>query len=204
MDKDAQKRLINSARDLFYQKGYSGTSVREISRNANVTLALLHYYYRTKEAMFEIVFKDAFYKLFEELNTILTMDISVFDKIRQIAVSYIQVSIQNPKLPNFVFNESSTNPQIIMPLINKCLVEIDVNANFEKLSLEIENAIGENKMKHVDQYQLCFDILSLSLFPFMAKDCLVNMQTIDEETFKMVINQRGEHIAKLLIDSITL
>lgn len=204
MDKDAQKRLINSARDLFYQKGYSGTSVREIARNANVTLALLHYYYRTKEAMFEIVFKDAFYKLFEELNTILTMDISVFDKIRQIAVSYIQVSIQNPKLPNFVFNESSTNPQIIMPLINKCLVEIDVNANFEKLSLEIENAIGENKMKHVDQYQLCFDILSLSLFPFMAKDCLVNMQTIDEETFKMVINQRGEHIAKLLIDSITL
>ena len=190
MDKDAQKRLINSARDLFYQKGYSGTSVREIARNANVTLALLHYYYRTKEAMFEIVFKDAFYKLFEELNTILTMYISVFDKIRQIAVSYIQVSIQNPKLPNFVFNESSTNPQIIMPLINKCLVEIDVNANFEKLSLEIENAIGENKMKHVDQYQLCFDILSLSLFPFMAKDCLVNMQTIDEETFKMVINQR--------------
>lgn len=52
----ARERILDAAEATFAQHGYAGTSLRQIVERANVTQALVTYYFGTKEALFKEVF----------------------------------------------------------------------------------------------------------------------------------------------------
>ena len=79
---NAENQILNAAKNVFQSKGMDGARMQEIADKAGINKAMLHYYYRSKQLLFEAVFKNAFALLAPQLNKVLNDDSSIEDKIR--------------------------------------------------------------------------------------------------------------------------
>ena len=202
MEQNIETKIIEAARTIFYEKGYSGATMRNIATKADVNLALLHYYYRTKDKIFEIVLSDAFSLLFKKLNKALYANVDIFEKIKLIVKGYTQVALTNPKLPGFVMHELEVNQKFIQTLILKYKQENRLNDGFEQFSKELDVAIKSKQIKPIDPTDLFVDILSLSLFPFIAKNCLSGIMFPEKQNYNHLLKNRAEYVTNFLIESI--
>ena len=103
-------QILNAAKTVFQQKGMDGSRMQEIADEAGINKAMLHYYYRSKQILFEAVFNHAFALLAPQLNKILNDDSSIEEKIRNFTSNYISFVNKHPYLPNFVIQEINRNP----------------------------------------------------------------------------------------------
>ena len=203
MKQDVEKKLIDAARELFYERGFTGVTVRDIAGKADVNLALLHYYFRTKEKIFEVVFKDAFALLFRKLNKALTSDKSLFEKIGMMVAGYVSTGIKYPRLPSFVMNELAVNTELMLSIINEHKDKSVLNEHFEHFYAEIEEAKALNVIKkEIDPNDICTDIQALSLYPFIAKDCLMYSVFSDTKAYDRMLKERIKHVTDNIINSI--
>ena len=202
MRQDTEKRIIEAACKVFYEKGYNGTTMRDIAQTAGVNLALLHYYFRTKDKIFEIVFSDAFTSLFKKISQALTSDADIFEKIKLMITGYVQTAQKHPQLPGFVMHEMAVNSQLMLPIIMKYKEQNHVINLFDNFYVEIEEAGKKGIIKKINPESLCTDILSLSFFPFMAKNYLTELIYKDKKTFNLMVKQRIEHITNSVISNI--
>ena len=111
--------ILNAAKEIFQQKGMDGARMQEIADKAKINKALLHYYFRSKQLLFEAVFKNAFALLAPQLNNILNDDSNLFEKIIKFTDSYIAFVTKHPYLPNFVIQELNKNPEFMEKLRSK-------------------------------------------------------------------------------------
>jgi len=202
MKQDAEKKIIDAARELFYEKGYRGTTVRDIANKADVNLALLHYYFRTKDTIFKIVFDQAFTLLFGKLNKALTSNNTLFEKIEMMVASYVTVGMKYPQLPSFVMTELAINADLMLSLINNHKDKSVLNKNFERFYVEIEGAIANKIVKRIDPDSICTDIQALSLYPFIAKNCLLHLVFADKKAYNKMIKERINHVTNIIINNI--
>jgi len=200
MKQDVEKKLIDAARELFYEKGFTGITVRDIANKAEVNLALLHYYFRTKDKLFEIVFKDAFGLLFSQLNKALSSDKNLFEKIRLVISSYVTTAAKHPQLASFIMHELSVNSDSVWGIIDSNNEKNDVNENYKRFFQEIQDACDRGIIKKTAPKILFIDIMSLSLFPFVA-NVFINRFLYPENKVKFneMIENRIDHISELII-----
>ena len=205
MKQSTEDKIIDAARELFYRKGYEGVTVRDIANKAEVNLALLHYYFRTKDKIFEIVFKDAFGLLFRKLNIALSSDTDLFEKIRLIISSYTITATKHPQLASFILHELSVNADSMWKIIYSNDGKTDVNENYNKFFQEIADA-GENGIiMKIDPKILFIDIISLSLFPFVASAFVTKfLYSKKKSGFNEMIKNRIDHVYELIIKNLTL
>ena len=200
---DVEKKIIDAARELFYEKGYMGTTVRDIAGRAEVNLALLHYYFRTKDNIFKVVFDEAFSLLFGKLNKALTSDKTIFEKIELMVAGYVTTGMKYPRLTSFVMTELSINRELMLSLLNTHKDKSMLNKNFERFYAEIEKAIESKMIKEITPGNICTDIQALSLYPFIAKNCLLHSVFSDEKAYNKMMKERIKHISSLIIKNIT-
>jgi AcrR family transcriptional regulator len=107
-----EEKFKEAARIVFTKKGYAATKTRDIAEQAGLNLALLNYYFRSKERLFEIVMIEKVQQLFAFMAPVLNNpDTSLHEKIDLIVPSYIDMLLKNPDLPLFVLSEIKSNPE---------------------------------------------------------------------------------------------
>ena len=110
-DRKTEERILESAKKVFYNKGIDGARMQEIANEANINKAMLHYYFRNKEALFDAVFAEASQIIFPQVNELLNIEMPLFEKIRQFSDKYISLLSENPVIPVFVIKEMNNNPE---------------------------------------------------------------------------------------------
>src|SRR5450759_634305 len=128
-DKQTEEKIFEAASDVFVEKGLSGARMQNIADRAGINKSLLHYYFRTKDHLFEAVFTKLAKKVFSKFTPIFEPDLSLEEKIRFFFREHISFMQKNPKLPGFILNEINHNPQRIQKLIK--------NIEFKNLWLTI-------------------------------------------------------------------
>ena len=109
-----EEKIIAAARKLFTQKGFSATKTRDIAEEAGINLALLNYYFRSKQNLFQIIIEEKFNQLFGVINPILSNnEISLEEKIETLVTNYTNMLLGNDDLPLFVLSEIKTNEFLI-------------------------------------------------------------------------------------------
>jgi AcrR family transcriptional regulator len=159
-DTSTEEKIKEAARKVFTQKGYSGTRTRDIAEEAGLNLALLNYYFRSKEKLFEIVMMEKMQKLFGTLApTLNDPTTSLESKIEKVADIYIQMLSQNPDLPIFVLSEIKNNAERFQNLIQpgKLLVE---SAFVKQL---------KERRPDIHPFHFVFNILGMMIFPFVGR-----------------------------------
>jgi TetR/AcrR family transcriptional regulator len=198
IEKSAEEKILAAAKKVFTSKGMAGARMQDIANEAGINKALLHYYFRSKEKLFEVIFFEAAQKLFPRINLIFESDMPLFEKIQNFADQYITMMSENPYLPLFVLNEVSKEPEIF---IKKIWGKQNI-PHPEKFLAQIEREVKKGSIKKISPLHLLINLISLSIFPFVAKPMIQFALGLDEMQFKNVMEQRKKEVAKFIIDSI--
>jgi len=196
-DENTEEKILNAAKNVFQSKGMDGARMQEIADNAGINKAMLHYYYRSKQLLFEAVFKNAFSLLSPQLNTILNDDSSIEDKIKNFTFNYISSIIKHPYLPNFIFQELNRNPDFISK-IQKTIGFPNIDKFKKQLHVEIEKGI----LIPIKAEQLLINILALNIFPFIAAPLIKTITNSDNKAYKELIEVRKTEVSSFIINSI--
>ncbi|MFK5878735.1 MAG: TetR/AcrR family transcriptional regulator [Flavobacteriaceae bacterium] len=196
-DQNTESQILNAAEKIFQAKGMDGARMQEIADKAGINKSMLHYYYRSKELLFEAVFSKAFSLLAPQLNTILNDDSSIEEKIKSFTFNYISFISKHPYLPNFIIQELNRNPEFVKRMSqNSAFPNLD---KFKKqVAIEIENKI----IKPIKAEQLFIHILSLNIFPFVATPLIKAFINVDNKTYKQLLNDRKNEVSEFIINSI--
>ncbi len=196
-DQNTEQNILSAAKKVFQLKGMDGARMQEIANEAGINKALLHYYFRSKQMLFDAVFKAAFEMIAPQLGEILNDDSSIEDKIKNFTYNYISFIIQHPYLPNFIIQEINRNPEFIMQMKQN-----PGFPNLKKFKSQIDDEVKCGKIKPIKAEQLFINILSLNVFPFIGKPLIKTIGDIDDNQFKQLIEERKTHVANFIINSI--
>jgi AcrR family transcriptional regulator len=111
---DKREHILIVAEELFAEKGFDGTSVRDIAQQAGVNLAMISYYFGSKEKLLEslVEFRAGYaYGILEELNK--DQSLSPWDKIDRLVDFYVDRILNNLRFHNIMYQESSTRSEDI-------------------------------------------------------------------------------------------
>ena len=104
-DDSSEQRIFDAAHEVFVQKGLHGAKMQEIADRAGINKALLHYYYRSKEKLFETVVRAVIHRVVPVLRELIESDKPLFEKIDFFIHFYLQTISRNPFVPLFLINE---------------------------------------------------------------------------------------------------
>ncbi|SMO39101.1 transcriptional regulator, TetR family [Saccharicrinis carchari] len=194
-DKDVEGRILIAAKKVFQSKGMEGARMQEIADEAGINKAMLHYYYRSKQQLFEAVFTQLFTLLTLQLNKALNDDSSLEEKIRNFTSNYISFIADHPYLPNFIIQEINRSPDFILKFRS-------FFPDLKKFKAQLEDVIPDEKIKSFTVEKLFVNVLSLNVFPFLAKPLLKAFLHIDENDFQQLMEQRKAEVAEIIINSI--
>lgn len=188
-----EEKIIDAARKLFTQNGFSATRTRDIAEEAGINLALLNYYFRSKQNLFQIIIEEKFDELFGIINPILSnKEISLEEKIETLVTNYTNMLLENEDLPFFVLSEIKSNEFIIKR----------VKQNAEILSQPvIENQLKERGFT-ASSFNFIMNVMSLTLFPFMSKPLFVSSGLVKEAEFAHFITERKQHIPTWVMNTL--
>lgn len=198
IDQTTEQVILEAAKKVFVQKGMAGARMQDIADEAGINKALLHYYFRNKEKLFEVIFMEAAEKLFPRINAIFDADQPLFEKIESFCDEYISVVSENPYLPLFVLNEINQNPEYFLQKVWAGRSK----PNPAKFLEQIEKEVKKGTIKRISPLHLLMNLISMTIFPFVAKPMFQQNLGLDELQFRAVMEQRKKEIPKFIIDSI--
>ena len=199
-DKNTEQVILQTARKIFIQKGIAGARMQDIADQAGYNKALVHYYFTSKEKLFNLVFEEEFGNFFSHLAGILSSELPLFEKIESVVSLDIERLTQFPGLPNFVLNEMSRNPEVILKKLKKIPVE-KVLAGFQK---QINTEVKKGTIKKITADQLFINIQSLCIFPFLAKPMIKGLMQFDDKAYMAMIDKRKKEVAQFIISAIKI
>ena len=194
-DNKTEKIILQAAEEEFLLKGFAGARTTEIAQKAGVNHAMLHYYFNTKEQLFEQVmaekialFRDSVASVFEQ------SDMPILEQIKEAMSRHFDFVCQNPLLPRFIINEISVRPEYMESLRNKILPL--AGSVFSKLQQSLDAASARGEICQIDARTLLIDVISMNLFVFIAHPIVAQMQPVlgDLNAFYEARKQENIHV----------
>ncbi|OMP78551.1 MULTISPECIES: TetR/AcrR family transcriptional regulator [unclassified Chitinophaga] len=180
-----EEKIKAAARTIFTRKGYAATKTRDIAEEAGMNLALLNYYFRSKEKLFSIVMAENLKKLFGILApTLNDKSKSLDEKIAYIATSYIDMLFLNPDLPLFVLSELRQNPVWLRETLN-----VDAYVIGSHFMQQLQE-----KKKDINPIHFLMSFLGMLIFPFAARPILQGTAALTDEQYNQLMEERKKLI----------
>ncbi len=199
-----EEKILKAAEEVFQKKGMTGARMQEIADTAGINKALLHYYYRTKDKLFEKVINMAFSKFFPRVINIMGSGISVFEKIEVFVSNYLDLIAKHPFIPGFVINELNRNPQILISLFEKN-IRLKEEGLIDKFNIQLQEEVEQGIIKPIDARNLMVNIVGLCIFPIVAKPIVQGVIFgNDKKQYNDFLKQRKEHVIDFVISSIKM
>ena len=179
-----EKQILAAAEEEFLSKGFAGARTVAIAQKAGVTHAMLHYYFRTKERLFESVLEEKVQLLASSVLSTLYLnakDLSFTDRIEAFIRGHLRFVMNNEHLPLFVINELVSNPKRIEMLKNK-LENMAENFIYVFQS-QMNKAVARGEICRINLQTLLMDIVSLNLFAVIAKPLFISITNMSDEEY---------------------
>lgn len=194
INQDTESKIKEAAKRIFIKKGFDGAKVRDIAEEAGVNIALMNYYFRSKEQLFEKIYVEAFVSFFSRIAQLLNEETPFEVKIWQIVDKYTDFLIENPQIPSFVLGEIQKNEGALFKKMN--VGEVLKNAHFTKqLLAEIE----QGNFRKIEPLQLIITMMGSMIFPFVAKPMVQYIGGLDETAFQEFANERKKIIPEMIM-----
>ena len=196
---NTEERILNAAQDVFIRKGMDGARMQEIADEAHINKALLHYYFRTKEKLFNAIFEKVFSHIFPNLMAMVYSNLPLEEKLGIFIEKYIELLQKNPFLPTFILKEIHRDPEFLASTIRSSGINpLEVFAMFEK---EME----KGTIRKMDPRDLLVNLLALCIFPF-AGGPLLNIVFFnnDKKAYNEFLVHRKTTIKEFVLNSILL
>jgi len=189
-----EKKILIAAKAVFTKKGFAAARMQEIADTAEINKGLLHYYFRSKEKLFDAVFEEALLEFIPQMNEIFESELPLFQKIEHFVENYINFILKNPQLPIFIINELNQNPNIFIEKMKKR----NAFPNPMKLMMQIQTEVQRGNIREINPVQLVVHILSMCAFPFLAKPMLETVLHLDDSSYIPFLQSRKKEIVSFV------
>jgi AcrR family transcriptional regulator len=189
-DSSSEEKIKAAARTVFHKKGFAASRTRDIAEEAGINLALLNYYFRSKEKLFVLVMIETLSEFFGSVSVIINNPETTFEeKIEQFAAGYIDLIFREPDIPLFIMSEIRNNPE-------QLLQKVDIrNTVFNSVFIrQFAEAVEQGKIKDQNFLHFMMNFIGLIVFPFIAKPLLQAISGLTEEQFIGLIEERKKLI----------
>lgn len=176
-----EEKILKAAEIIFVKEGYDGARMQEIATEAGINKALLHYYFRSKEKLFEKIFLEKKKEFLPKFGGVFFSELSAIEKVEFFIDNYIDLLVKNPFLPIFIFTTVHKNPEFIKELPQPIFLGM-----LDFLRFEMERG----KVRKQPPEQLIFTILGMCIFPFLARPVIKNFLSLEDEQFNQMIEGR--------------
>lgn len=193
---EMETRIIEAAKRVFIKKGYEAATMSDIAREAGIGRTALHYYYRTKERLFEAIFGQLMAILLPNIGRIMDEEKSMLEKIPAIIDQYITLIQANPSFPLFVVNELNRDPEHLYRTILKDPVRIQPILRMRK---QMEEEMAKGLIRKMPIEDVVSTLVSLVIFPMLVHHPLtqVFMQG-DRAAFDAYLLRRRALISEII------
>jgi AcrR family transcriptional regulator len=184
-DTSTEEKIKEAARKIFMQKGFAATRTRDIADESGINLALLNYYFRSKEKLFHEVMSEKIQQFFGVLFPIINDSSTKLEtKIDLIVGNYIDMLSANPDLPLFVLSEMRGGSA----QINKTLPIEKITKN-----VSLVQQLQE-KRADINPVHFLMNILGMTVFPFVARPAFGVIGILNKNDFERIIEERRKLI----------
>jgi len=196
---NTEEKILNAAQTVFIRKGMDGARMQEIANEAGINKALLHYYFRTKEKLFNAIFETVFSRIFPNLLAMVHSDLPLEEKLGIFIEKYIDLLQKNPFLPTFILKEMNRNPEFLASIIKSNGV------NPKEVFTLFEKEMEAGKIRKMDSRDLLINILGMSIFPIAARPLLsIVFFENDKNAYNEFIEKRKITIKEFVLNSILI
>jgi hypothetical protein len=193
-DSNTEDKIKEAAKQVFIAKGFSGCTSREIAKAAGMNVALVNYYFRSKSALFKIIFEaamgDFLLSMLEVFNTSLPLE----EKLRNYLDREYQFLTKYPEIPSFIINEMGRKDggNIDNTAIFKCIEQTGI---FEECKIEQQSG----RMRKIDIASITLLMMSNCQFPFMGAAVIKQVHGISDEQYEKQLVQHKQIVTDMLI-----
>lgn len=191
MEKDTEKRILQTARKHFVQNGFAGARMQEIADDAGINKAMLHYYFRSKDKLYHQVTIQVLQTIMPIIAEVMGKKETLEEKIENLVDTYIDMLIAEPDIPIFIMSELTQKRERFIEELKKNAIHFSAVQNFFTL-IQIE--VDAGTIRPIPPAQLILNIMSLTIFPFVAKPIYMTIFNFPEEIFENLMRERKQII----------
>lgn len=185
-----EEKIKQAARSIFHQKGFAATRTRDIAAEAGINLALLNYYFRSKEKLFDLIMLESIQIFLSSVKLVFDDEKTSFEvKMEQLADKYIDQLIKHPELPLFLLSELRSNPESLMSKIG--IKEIVMNSFFLK---QFKTGVKDGKYVDINPLHLIMNLMGMTVFPFIASPIVRGMGNLSQQDYTELMLERKTFI----------
>lgn len=187
--KDATYELIlDTAKHLFFKEGKFNATTQQIADAAGVNRTLINYYFRSRNNLFELVFKEAQLEEDKKQELIVMSDLPVREKIEQYIDSFFVMAKEYPYMEIYIVTQMN---QIDLCAINK---SEHIQKMLKKFYVELENEMEQGTIKKMEPIQFILNFISMINFPIAMRPLLQQGLSLSDEQYETILSNRKEVI----------
>lgn len=200
-DITTEQTILEAAEQEFLEKGFAGAKTTAIAKRAGVNHAMIHYYFRTKENLFTMVFQQKIRILAESFSQSFNQDLSFFDQLKLAIGSHFDFIAANPRLLFFVYGEIITNDRRKKMLVQSVFPKLKgiVKRLKDGIDVEVENGT----IRFIRPTELLMNIIALNAITFLAMPLLQIIKRNNNEVEKL-LKQRRENNIQFIINGLKI
>lgn len=197
-DKQTESRIFEAASEVFLEKGMDGARMQDIADRAGINKSLLHYYYRTKDHLFDTVFEKTVNQMLMRFAPVFDQNLTFEEKIRFFFHEHIDFLMNNRRLPSFLLNEINRNPERMTKLMEK----IEVHKLWDTLHAQHKKELNAYNINREDFPQIMVSVAALSLFPFAGFEIVSRILEKHGTGFDEFIEKRKDFATQFVIKAL--
>lgn len=196
---NTEEKILEAAKSVFLNKGMDGARMQEIADEAGINKALLHYYFRSKERLFEAIFGEIIKFAFPKITRIIASDLGIVSKIEQFVDAYLEILMKHPFIPGFIMKELSRDPSTFLKMIMK------FGFNPQIIFTQIEEAMDRGEIIRMDPRHLAVNVISMCVFPFAARPIIsFVIFKEDQQAIENFYRERATVIKQFVVNAIVV
>ncbi len=195
MAKDTEQIILEVARQHFVKNGYAGARMQEIADEAGINKAMLHYYFRSKEKLYHEIISQTLEYIIPRLAAALQSEGDFWEKTERVVHTYIEMLIENPETPSFIMSELSQERERFIKELKSRTANFPAVKTFIK---DMMTAMQEGQIRTLPPIHLLLNIMSMCVFPFIAKPVFCTLMEYPENRFEDLMKEREKQVMDFL------
>lgn len=189
--------IKETAKLIFFTKGHISASTKEIAKEAGVNRALIHYYFRSRDFLFNMVLEEAMRGLTGKIAEILGSELDLRTKIKTFLDAFIDHTLQYPYLETFLVTEMAKNPEKMKELHPKNTDEIKA-----LIGKQLEQEIAQKKLLPISVNHFMANLMSMCNYPLIGKPILQTVFGFEDEQYKAFLVERKKVVYQTIFNEV--
>jgi len=194
-DSKTEQLIKDTAKRIFLTEGKMFATTQDIADAAGVNRTLLHYYFRSRDVLFNRVFKDAVTKLRERIHEVLALELPFRQKIENLVAVFYDELIASPYLETFIALQLNQEPEKYEELF------INLPGGKERMKKflkEIQAEMEKGNIAEMKPVNFFINLFALMAYPFVARPIYVKMFEMADATYTKLLSERRKTIISML------